>query len=85
MTEVQNKIVRLRAQGCGYKKISKKLNVSKNTVASFCRRHDLDGVAGSGIIRCKNCGKRIDYSGNGRKPSFCSSACKQEWRRFSYD
>lgn len=85
MTELQNKIVRLRAQGFGYKKISKELNISKNTVASFCRRNSLDGFAGEGIIRCKNCGKKLSYSGIGRKPSFCCQSCKQEWRKICND
>ena len=45
MTDEQcQKITNLRAAGNGYKKISKLLGLSENTVKSFCRRRKLGGV-----------------------------------------
>ncbi|GFH40274.1 helix-turn-helix domain-containing protein [Lactococcus insecticola] len=45
MEETQRKqIETLRHEGLGYKRIAKELNISVNTVKSFCRQNDLTGV-----------------------------------------
>jgi hypothetical protein len=28
------------------------------------------------VSTCKNCGGRVEYSGTGRRPSYCSKRCK---------
>ena len=42
--EQRQKITNLRAAGNGYKKISKLLGLSENTVKSFCHRRKLGEV-----------------------------------------
>lgn len=73
-------IVKLRHQNQGYKKIARRLNVSRDSVRSFCKAIGLDGEIGIRpvaipeiIKRCKNCGQE----GIGSK--FCSTKCRREW------
>lgn len=58
-----DKIVELRKQGLGYKKIASMLNMNINTVKSICQK----------INTCKLCGDPID------KGSFCSNKCRMKW------
>ena len=40
MTEFEKyKVLKFRENGMGYTKISNELNISVNTIKSFCRRH----------------------------------------------
>ena len=40
MTEFEKyKVLKFREKGMGYTKISNELNISVNTIKSFCRRH----------------------------------------------
>ena len=53
-------IVNLRASGHGYKAIAKKLSISRETVRSYCSRHDIP--AGSGRSRSTVCAGMRDVS-----------------------
>lgn len=79
MTNVQKQqIITLRKQGYGYIKIGHILDISNNTVRSFCSRNDLDG-GNTRTQSCKQCGKSIKRA-SGRKPKkFCSDACRMLW------
>ena len=45
MNELQKaEITRLRKQGEGYKLIANKLNLSRDIVRNFCKKHGLDGL-----------------------------------------
>lgn len=68
MTENQKaKIIQLHKAGYGYGKIAKTLDISLNTVKSFCRRKNIgtnvstrSPVTLSGEITCcENCGNKI--------------------------
>ncbi len=86
--EQQERIRQLRAAGDGYKKIGTLLNISVNTVKSFCRR---DSVA-NGIETaeekdaeqmplCPRCHQPVAQISGHRKRVFCSSACRVAfWR-----
>lgn len=57
--EQRQKIINLRASGIGYKKISKLLGLSENTVKSFCQRRKLGGAVVKSSVEvavCKCCG-----------------------------
>lgn len=72
MTDGQRQQIRhLRKEGCGYKAIAKELDISRDTVRSFCRRNglagemsgktaDQDGQPKDGI--CRECGKELHLS-----------------------
>lgn len=79
MTNVQKQqIIDLRKQGCGYIKIGQMLEISDNTVRSFCRRNDLYGSATKTQI-CKQCGKPIKRVSGSKPKKFCSDACRIIW------
>ena len=54
MTDQQKTIIEnLRSKGYGYKKTAQQLNLSENTVSSYCHRKELN------VYGCNNCG--FDY------------------------
>lgn len=74
----------LRKQGFGYRQIAVDLNLPRDTVRYYCKKHDLAGNAkeaytsAKGVI-CPQCGKRLLQPETGRKRVFCSDACKNKW------
>lgn len=84
--EQKTKIVSLRREGLGYTTIAKRLDISKDTVKSFCRRNGLTGemaVRGQECQpqggRCRECGKPLQQT-EGMKPRvFCSDKCRVKW------
>ena len=82
LTEVQQAdIRRKRVEGLGYLKISQEMNLSVNTVHSFCRRNGLAGriIKQDEVIPCKCCGHPMtpDHRRKGQK--FCSESCRMKW------
>lgn len=74
MTDEQIKrITELREQGIGYGKIAQILDVSQNTVKSFCQRNNLGGMrfpaADANIHVCKFCGKEVHQNPDARRRS----------------
>ena len=73
--EQKRKIDDLRQQGLGYMKIGQMLNISDNTVRSYCRRSHLP----SNVILCPQCSRPVKRR-SGRKPrKFCSDSCRTAW------
>ena len=62
MTEKEKEKIRyLRLDGLGYGSIAKRLEISENTVKSFCRRNHLSGVAGKEPPAvCRYCGRPLE-------------------------
>ncbi len=76
MTEKQKgRIAALRSKGYTYADIAKKLNVSVNTIKSFCRRQGKPDVTD----KCQNCGKSIAQTEGARHKKFCSDKCRMQW------
>lgn len=81
MTEQEkDKIHALRQKGLGYTAIAGKLNLSVNTVKSFCRRN-MEKVVSPVVpdgpsYACKHCGKVICSIDGKRRRLFCSDACR---------
>ena len=85
MTDAQkNSIVEYRKKGYGYKKISQIIDISENTVKSFCKRNGLSGQAVSvqaakGRAICKCCGAVIIRIPGRKTKQFCSDHCRNTW------
>lgn len=58
-------------------RVAMQLQISINTVKSFCRRHSLvtriDGAV------CEQCGKPIDQNPGRKRKRFCCDACRNKW------
>lgn len=84
----KNRIIKLRKNGLGYKKIAQVLGMKESNVKTFCRRNGLNGTVQKppvtvfpGIEQkpCKNCGDLfLQYPGHKEK-FFCSDACRIKW------
>ncbi len=86
MTDNQKtQIMKLRAAGYGYGKIAQELDISLNTVKSFCRRNRLKKVTDVPVILsgettyCENCGREILQVFKSKKRRFCSDKCRNLW------
>ena len=83
MTNEQKELlVEMRTNGLGYVKIADSLNISTNTVKSYCQRHGLGGVkdtAGIEVKRCKGCGKPVTQTPGKKEKLFCCDKCRLRW------
>lgn len=84
MTKAQTEqIVRLRMQGCGYTVIAKRMELSRDTVRSFCRRNGLAGRISGRVVpdseRCRECGKVLEQIKGRKHRVFCSAPCRVKW------
>lgn len=87
MNDMQkSQIINMRADGIGYRAIAKELDISENTIKSFCRRNNLakaESVAVSATpsekVICKNCGKAVPQNDKRKKKQFCSDKCRMAW------
>ena len=77
--ELERKIVDYRKAGLGYKKIAAILNISKNSVASFCKRNDVEFDCPSEVSYCKECGLPFNIDKKHPNKRFCSLSCKNRW------
>lgn len=91
----KSSINELRAQGFGYKRIARMLNVSVSTVQSYCRRgqgpkpgeaieqraasSEFGATDPEGNPICKQCGAAIALHPHRRARLFCSDACRQKY------
>lgn len=71
MTETEKEkrqIAVYREQGFSYTEISKKMDLSVNSIKTYCRRHGLGGVRAFEavgkvkICACENCGKLVSQN-----------------------
>lgn len=72
-----------RKAGIGYKQIAKELDLSANSVKSYCRRNGLSSEALEQSLpesACENCGKSIEQKKGKKKKRFCSDIFLQRIR-----
>ena len=69
---------RMRENGGSYGQIAHALNISENTVKSFCRREGIL-VIPEPADRCPRCGKSISHPVQGTRRRFCSDPCRYAW------
>lgn len=85
MTKQQKeKIEQLRIDGYSYAKIAKRLDISENTIKSFCRRNNLgraclDITAQADDSFCSQCGAQLIHTTGAKKKRFCSDKCRMKW------
>lgn len=82
--EQKERITTLRHDGLGYKKIAIALEISVDTIKSFCRKEGLGGIlAVPGRIpdneHCRECGKPLIQMAGMKKRKFCSTECRIKW------
>lgn len=70
--EEKSMVVRLHAQGVSFSKIAEQLNLSVNTIKSFCRRN-------KNTQFCFYCGKSVIQPRGVRYKKFCSDKCRMKW------
>lgn len=72
----KNQIAVYREQGLSYTKISKKMDLSINSIKTYCKRHGLGGVRAFEavgkvkICACENCGKPVARTRDENKSAF---------------
>lgn len=89
MTDKQRqRIIQLRKEGFGYTSIAKQLDISRDTVRSFCKRNGLAGeMAGKAIHSgegqekglCRECGRELQQRKGVKKKVFCCRECREKW------
>ena len=86
----REQIIALRAFGQSYARIADALNLSVNSIKSFCRRNALSGSAGSSVkpikaeapleaTACEQCGCPVRQTPGRKHKRFCSDACRTAW------
>lgn len=81
MTNAEKEKIRFwRMEGLGYGMIAARLELSENTVKSFCRRNHLTGVAAKEApTTCRHCGMALSSLPGRKGRKFCSEACRRAW------
>lgn len=86
MTDKQkNQIAEYRERGMSYTEISKKMDLSINSIKTYCKRHGLGGVKAyeadgpAVIIPCEHCGVPVKQNPGRKKKRFCSDKCRNLW------
>lgn len=86
------KIRNLREAGLGYKKIAEQMQLSENTVKTYCRRHGLGGNMASQIPTqnteahvCLCCGAAVKQNPGRKEKKFCSDKCRNKWWNANLD
>lgn len=79
-TAQKQAIHEMRHQQLGYTQIAKELDLSVNTVKSYCFRNGLstDALVSNATL-CRNCGKVITEKSRTRPRKFCCPQCKRAW------
>ena len=80
------RIAEMRLQNFSYSFIGRALNMSPNTVKSYCRRRGFEATGPrktkaekQNALLCKNCNRLLVGGRSDR--TFCSGKCRSEWRR----
>ena len=92
MNDIQRQqIAKLRGKGYGYGRIAQALNISVNTIKTYCRRHGLGGVVANNTVVdeevhcCLCCGKEIVQQVGRKEKKFCSDKCRNKWWNSNLD
>lgn len=78
MTDYErSRIITLQNAGFGYKRIAKELDMSVNTVKTFCRRRLVTPMDGQ--KRCLQCGQIVEQTPHRKEKKYCSDSCRMTW------
>ena len=86
----REQIIALRAAGQSYARIAEALELSVNSVKSFCRRNALSSGVGKPVAQiesettqnaasCEQCGCPVRQTPARKHKRFCSNACRTAW------
>lgn len=77
----ESEILRMRQAAISYGKIAEVLDISINTVKSYCRRNNIKPLDKTIAMEdiCLNCGKHIVQHKKVKKRKFCCFECKTAW------
>ena len=85
MTDKEKQKIRdYRMTGFSYTQISKMMDLSINSIKTYCRRHDLGGAkayehGGEAKTPCEQCGKPVKQNAGRKTKRFCSDKCRMLW------
>ena len=79
-------IRQMRTNGMGYQRISDALNISRNTIKSYCQRHGLGGLKAfdgePSTTVCKFCGKEVKQNPGRKRKLYCDDVCRMSyWKK----
>lgn len=77
----KEKVKQMREQGLSYAIISSILNISINTIKSFCNYHKLKKKNNdkSDLSYCQNCGEVLTQIKGKKTKKFCCDKCRYQW------
>ena len=77
----KEKIIVLRQDGTSYKEIAEQLDLSVNTVKSYCQRHELQTYVKvrNSLRLCIQCHAEIPQTPKHKAKKFCCDKCRQLW------
>lgn len=81
----KEQIMRMRAAGTSYGSIASALNISVNTVKSFCKRSPkgnpgkITAISAVDNTSCPQCGAHLMQTPGHRQKRFCSTKCRMAW------
>ena len=79
-TAQKERIEYLRQSGESYSAIAAELDISVNTIKSYCRRNNISSTADSTASDlCTNCGSALTHIKGSKKKRFCSDKCRMAW------
>jgi len=83
MTLIQKKIIAdMRSNGASYAEIATMLDLSRNTVKSYCQRNAIVQTAitkSDNYTYCKQCGVKFEIIKGRKLKIFCSDKCRTAW------
>ena len=74
-----------RNRGLSYTAISRMMEISVNSIKTYCKRNGLGGVRafektnGAEVCACENCGTPVMQNPGRKKKRFCSDKCRNAW------
>ena len=74
----KEKIILMRTQGIGFSEIASNVNISRDTVKSFCMRNKITVI--NSDDKCKFCGNPLVQKEKVKKKLFCCNKCRLDWR-----
>lgn len=78
----KDSIMAFRYEGWSYQAIADIMNLSANTVKSFCRRNDAGKADDANTVAeniCRNCGAILSQTPGAKKRAFCCDKCRYAW------
>jgi endogenous inhibitor of DNA gyrase (YacG/DUF329 family) len=93
MTKEEKELIEeYRSKSISYSKISEKINMSENTIKSYCRRMGItkkkeprSKYPKQNNTHCKECDKKLVHTNRGKPKKFCSEECRRLWWKENSD